>query len=155
MTRWHRLLSLMGKEFIQIRRDRRTLGMMLIIPFVWLLIFGYAATFDVRHIRTGIVGATENPMVQMVTALSDLLTISTWPTGVPHPRRSRGGHTYRSDIVRHRSTANRWHPGCSHRRRIKPIHIADCGTAVADNRSGLRHAAGSHHAGAVRDRHSV
>ncbi len=68
--RWRRLLSLMGKEFIQIKRDRRTLGMMIVIPFIWLLIFGYAASFDVRHISTGIVGSSDNPMAQMVaTAL--------------------------------------------------------------------------------------
>ena len=59
----------MGKEFIQIKRDRRTLGMMIVIPFVWLLIFGYAASFDVRHISTGIVGGSEYPMAQMVATV--------------------------------------------------------------------------------------
>jgi ABC-2 type transport system permease protein len=68
--RWRRLLSLVSKEFIQIKRDRRTLAMMIIIPFLWLLLFGYAMSFDVTDIRTGIVGGSENSAAQMVaTAL--------------------------------------------------------------------------------------
>ncbi len=38
------------KEFIQMRRDRPTLGMMLGIPIVQLLVFGYAIRMDVRHL---------------------------------------------------------------------------------------------------------
>jgi ABC-2 type transport system permease protein len=65
-----RLVSLIRKEFIQIRRDRRTLAMMLVIPALWLVIFGYAATFDVRHIKTAIAGNPADPRVAaMVTAL--------------------------------------------------------------------------------------
>jgi len=51
-----RLASMIRKEFIQIRRDRRTLAMMLLIPALWLIIFGYAATFDVRHIKAAVAG---------------------------------------------------------------------------------------------------
>ena len=67
--RWRRLLSLMGKEFIQIKRDRRTLGMMIVIPFLWLLVFGYAASFDVDNIPTGIVRGADYPMAQTVATL--------------------------------------------------------------------------------------
>ena len=52
-----RLVSLIRKEFVQIRRDRRTLAMMVLIPVLWLVIFGYAATFDVRGISVAIGGA--------------------------------------------------------------------------------------------------
>lgn len=63
-----RLASLIRKEFIQIRRDRRTLGMMLVIPFLWLVVFGYAATFDVRHIRTAIAGDPSDVRTAAITA---------------------------------------------------------------------------------------
>lgn len=63
-----RLASLIRKEFIQIRRDRRTLGMMLVIPFLWLVVFGYAATFDVRHIRTAVAGDPSDVRTAAVTA---------------------------------------------------------------------------------------
>ena len=44
------------KEFRQLRRDRRTLAMMIVLPFVLLIVFGYAASFDVKSIRTGVFG---------------------------------------------------------------------------------------------------
>jgi len=44
-----RIRSIIKKEFIQIRRDRRTIGMMIGMPVMLLVILGYAATFDVKH----------------------------------------------------------------------------------------------------------
>jgi len=46
----HRLGSMIWKEFIQMRRDRPTLAMMLGIPIIQLLVFGYAIRMDVRHL---------------------------------------------------------------------------------------------------------
>ena len=40
------------KEFIQMRRDRLTLGIMVGIPVIQLLMFGFAIQTDVRHIPT-------------------------------------------------------------------------------------------------------
>ena len=40
------------KEFRQLRRDRRTLAMMIVMPVVLLIVFGYAASFDVTTIPT-------------------------------------------------------------------------------------------------------
>jgi ABC-2 type transport system permease protein len=42
------------KEFRQIRRDRRTLMILLFIPVFFLLLYGYALNFDVRHIRIAV-----------------------------------------------------------------------------------------------------
>jgi ABC-2 type transport system permease protein len=44
------------KEFRQLRRDRRTVAMMILMPLLLLVIFGYAARFDVEEIRTVLVG---------------------------------------------------------------------------------------------------
>ena len=46
----NRLLSIIRKEFIQIRRDPRTLMLILFIPVMQLFLLGYAATNDVRNI---------------------------------------------------------------------------------------------------------
>lgn len=46
----HRLRSMIWKEFIQMRRDRATLAMMLGIPVIQLLVFGFAIRMDVRHL---------------------------------------------------------------------------------------------------------
>ncbi len=45
-----RLLSLIRKEFIQIRRDPRTLALTFLMPVVQLFLLGYAATNDVRNV---------------------------------------------------------------------------------------------------------
>lgn len=44
------------KEFRQMRRDRRTLALMLLVPGLLLTLFGYAARYDVPDIRTGVYG---------------------------------------------------------------------------------------------------
>jgi len=47
-----RLRALLIKEFLQMRRDRLTLAMMLVMPIVQLLLFGYAINTDVKHLPT-------------------------------------------------------------------------------------------------------
>jgi len=46
----NRLFAIMRKELIQIRRDRRTLAIMFLIPVFQLIMFGYAVTTDVKHL---------------------------------------------------------------------------------------------------------
>lgn len=50
-----RLMAVAGKEVRQLRRDRLTGGMIVGIPLLQILIFGYGINFDVRHIRAGVV----------------------------------------------------------------------------------------------------
>jgi ABC-2 type transport system permease protein len=42
------------KEFRQIRRDRRTLMILLFIPVFFLLLYGYALNFDIQHVRLAV-----------------------------------------------------------------------------------------------------
>jgi ABC-2 type transport system permease protein len=44
--------AMIVKEFRQLRRDRRTLAMMIVLPVLLLVVFGYAASFDVTTIPT-------------------------------------------------------------------------------------------------------
>ncbi len=44
------------KEFRQMRRDRRTVALMVGLPVMLLIVFGYAARFDVSDIATAVVG---------------------------------------------------------------------------------------------------
>ncbi len=48
--------AMVAKEFRQLRRDRRTVAMMIVLPVVLLVVFGYAANFDVHNIPTVVVG---------------------------------------------------------------------------------------------------
>lgn len=49
-----RLAAIIRKEFIQLVRDRATLTIILALPVVMLLIFGYAVSTDVQHIPTAV-----------------------------------------------------------------------------------------------------
>ncbi len=49
--------AMIVKEFLQLRRDRRTLAMMIVLPIMLLVIFGYAASFDVSKIPAVVVGS--------------------------------------------------------------------------------------------------
>jgi len=51
---WMRLSSLIRKEFSQIVRDPRTLGLTFIMPIAMLFLLGYAATNDVRNINLAV-----------------------------------------------------------------------------------------------------
>ncbi len=44
--------AIVVKEFRQLRRDRRTVAMLFLLPFLFLVVFGYAASFDVKEIPT-------------------------------------------------------------------------------------------------------
>jgi len=50
-----RILPITRKEVIHIRRDPRSLYLAIGMPVVLLLLFGYAITFDVRHVPLGII----------------------------------------------------------------------------------------------------
>jgi ABC-2 type transport system permease protein len=47
---------MMTKEFVQMRRDKTTLGMMIGIPLIQLILFGFAINLNPRHLPTAIVG---------------------------------------------------------------------------------------------------
>ena len=56
--------AMIVKEFRQLRRDRRTLAMMIVLPVLLLIVFGYAASFDVTTIPT----VTAGPQATAVAA---------------------------------------------------------------------------------------
>ena len=55
-----RLKSIIWKEFIQMRRDRGTLALMLGIPVMQLTLFGYAIRQDVRNLPTVVFDASHS-----------------------------------------------------------------------------------------------
>lgn len=55
------LWAMLRKEFIQMRRDRGTLGMMIGIPAIQLIMFGYAIQTEVRHLPTVVLDQSQSP----------------------------------------------------------------------------------------------
>lgn len=51
---WLRIMAVLAKEFTQLTRDRLTYAMILMIPVVQLLLFGYAINNEPRHLPTAV-----------------------------------------------------------------------------------------------------
>ncbi len=58
---WHRFWAMVMKEFIQMRRDRLTFAMMVGIPLIQLVLFGFAINSDPKHLPTAILVADNSP----------------------------------------------------------------------------------------------
>ena len=54
---WRRFWAVVVKEFIQMRRDRMTFAMMIGVPLLQLMLFGYAINSDPKHLPTAIYSA--------------------------------------------------------------------------------------------------
>jgi ABC-2 type transport system permease protein len=58
---WSRIIAMLAKEFIQLRRDRLTFAMMVAIPLLQLVLFGYAINTDPKHLPTAVLSADQSP----------------------------------------------------------------------------------------------
>ncbi|HZQ63042.1 MAG TPA: ABC transporter permease [Casimicrobiaceae bacterium] len=63
LSRW---LGIVGKEFIQLRRDRLTFGMIVGIPVVQLVLFGYAINSDPKHLPTAVLAADRSEFTRSI-----------------------------------------------------------------------------------------
>ncbi len=67
-----RLMALLIKEFIQMRRDRITFGMMLGVPLMQLVLFGYAINSDPKALPAALVSLSQDHYSRaMVSALEN------------------------------------------------------------------------------------
>jgi len=64
MSGFHRLWAVVIKEFIQMRRDRLTFGMMIGVPLLQLTLFGFAINSNPKNLPTAIVLGDNSPCVQ-------------------------------------------------------------------------------------------
>ncbi len=64
-SRW---FGIMLKEFIQLKRDRLTFGMIIGIPVMQLLLFGFAINSDPKSLPTAVLAQDNSPYARTVTA---------------------------------------------------------------------------------------
>ncbi len=64
----HRFWAIVLKEFIQMRRDRITFGMMVGIPLLQLLLFGFAINSDPKHLPAVVLNADHGPFGRTLVA---------------------------------------------------------------------------------------
>jgi len=77
------------KEFRELRRDRRTLAMLFLLPFLFLVVFGYAASFDIKQVPTIVFGAQAGQVARVL------------PKGLSIVRQDRaGGEAAARDALR-------------------------------------------------------
>ncbi|NNB94481.1 ABC transporter permease [Corallococcus exiguus] len=63
-----RILAVLLKEFTQLRRDRITYAMILLMPVMQLLIFGYAINMDPRHLPAAVLSHDTSTLANSVVA---------------------------------------------------------------------------------------
>jgi ABC-2 type transport system permease protein len=67
-----RLVAILTKELIQMRRDRLTFGMMVGVPLIQLLLFGFAINTDPKALPAALLSVTEGPYSRaVITALEN------------------------------------------------------------------------------------
>ena len=71
--------AMIVKEFRELVRDRRTLGMLVVMPLLLLVIFGYAANFYVSSLKTAVVGPQAAQTATMLPSIFDVTV--TEPSG--------------------------------------------------------------------------
>ncbi|KRB17408.1 MULTISPECIES: ABC transporter permease [unclassified Achromobacter] len=65
---WSRWWSMVLKEFLQLRRDRITFGMIVGLPIMQLALFGYAINTDPRQMPTAIIASDHSPFTRSFIA---------------------------------------------------------------------------------------
>lgn len=65
---WSRFLAILIKEFRQIRRDRLTFAMMVAVPIMQLILFGFAINTDPKHLPIAAVIADESEFSRSLLA---------------------------------------------------------------------------------------
>lgn len=65
---WARWWSMVLKEFLQLRRDRITFGMIVGLPIMQLALFGYAINTDPKQMPTAVITADHSPFTRSFIA---------------------------------------------------------------------------------------
>src|SRR3972149_188794 len=68
MIHWRRLLAVARKERLQLQRDWHSLALAFGLPLFLLVVFGYAITWDVKNIATGILDQDRSLRSRELTA---------------------------------------------------------------------------------------
>ncbi|SFM69779.1 ABC transporter permease [Marinobacter zhejiangensis] len=66
MNGLRRILAIIAKELTQLRRDRMTFGMVVMIPLIQLLLFGFAINTNIRHIPVAVVDQSNSGLSRVL-----------------------------------------------------------------------------------------
>ena len=93
MASWHgfalsRLWAIALKEFLQLRRDRLTFGMIIGVPLVQLTLFGYAINSDPKHLPTAVLAYENTTITRSIVAAMQNSGYFTLLTNHPNARQA-------------------------------------------------------------------
>ena len=63
-----RLFAMLRKEWLQMRRDRGTIGLTVMLPLIQLFLFGFAINANPRHLPTGLLAAEHSTYERTLVA---------------------------------------------------------------------------------------
>jgi len=68
---WARVIAVLRKEFIQLSRDRLTFAMLVGVPVLQLVLFGYAINADPKNLPTAVVALDNGPFVRSIVRTAE------------------------------------------------------------------------------------
>ncbi len=68
---WRRVVAILAKEFIQLKRERLTFAMVLGIPILQLILFGFAINTDPKRLPAVVVTADGGPYVRSIVRAAE------------------------------------------------------------------------------------
>ena len=68
---WGRVVAVLRKELVQLRRDRLTFAMLIGVPIMQLVLFGYAINGDPRQLPTALVALDDGPLVRAIVRAAE------------------------------------------------------------------------------------
>ncbi len=68
---WSRVFAVLAKELVQLRRDRLTFAMMIGVPVMQLVLFGYAINNDPKRLPTVVVAADNGPLIRSIVRAAE------------------------------------------------------------------------------------
>ncbi len=69
--RWHRILAVLRKELVQLRRDKLTFAMLIGVPLMQLVLFGYAINGDPRGLPMAVVAHDNSSLVRSIVRAAE------------------------------------------------------------------------------------
>ncbi len=84
-----RIQAIIFKELKQLRRDRLTFGMVIMIPLIQLLLFGYAINTNVRDVPVGVVDLSNSAAGRVLTETVKATQVVTFVEHYLTPRQAK------------------------------------------------------------------
>ena len=66
-----RVVAILRKEFVQLKRDRLTFAMLIGVPIMQLILFGYAINADPRNLPAAVVALDQGPLVRSIVRAAE------------------------------------------------------------------------------------